>query len=72
MIKYEKTDYGFKYGSCEIERTCSDAKKGWVDITLTTPKFKQGIQIYVTKTGKVRFIDNENNQEWCRCDDLFK
>ena len=64
MIKYEKTDYGFKYGSCEIERTCSDAKKGWVVMTLETPKYKHGIQIYITKTGKVRIFNNLNNKEW--------
>lgn len=35
-------------------------------MTLTTPKYKHGIQIYITKTGKVRFIDNEAYQEFLK------
>jgi len=50
------TDYGFNFGSAEIERCCSDDKKGWVVIMLKTPKHPNGLQIYVTKTGKVRIF----------------
>lgn len=50
---YRETSYGFEYGSAKIERAHSDKKKGWVVLLLSTPKRKQ-IQIYVTKTGKVR------------------
>jgi hypothetical protein len=39
----------------------SDEKKGWVVLGITTPK--QDIQVYVTKTGKIR-IHDINNNEW--------
>lgn len=63
MIHYAETKYGFDYGSAKIERCCSDEKKGWVLLKLTTPKHKDGLQIYVTKTGKIR-IHDENGREW--------
>jgi len=44
--------YGFKFGSAKVTRLASDEKSGWVDIEIKTPK--QAIQIYVTKTGKIR------------------
>ena len=46
--------YGFTFGSAKVERVCSDDKKGWVYLSVTTPKLNQGIKIYVTKTGKLR------------------
>jgi len=57
-IHYKKTKYGFEFGSAKIARACSDTKKGWVILTIETPKHKgsKHIQLYVTKTGKVRFI----------------
>ena len=54
-IPYEETNYGFKYGSATIERHISDEKKGWVIIGVTTPKIT--LQVYVTKTGKVRIYN---------------
>ena len=59
-IHYEKTPFGFEYGAAKIERQCSDDTRGWVTIALDTPK--QSLQIYVTKTGKVRVHDA--NGEW--------
>ena len=60
MLHYKKTEFGFEVGSVEITRTCSDHKKGWVALSLKTPK---GIfDIYVTKTGKVRFHSKDG--EW--------
>ena len=55
-IHYAETKYGFDYGSAKITRCFSDDKKGWVTILVETPKHKGGnaLQIYVTKTGKVR------------------
>ena len=58
-MRFENTQYGFNYGAAEIERCCSDEKKGWVVLTLKTKKHPQGLQIYVTKTGKVRINDGE-------------
>ena len=52
MIFYEKTAYGFRYGSAEVTRLCSDEKKGWVIIEVKSPK--SDVQVDVTKTGKIR------------------
>ena len=52
MIEFKELQYGFKYGAAEIKRFFSDEKKGWVVLGLNTPK--EELQIYVTKTGKVR------------------
>jgi hypothetical protein len=40
---------------------CSDEKKGWVIVGVTTKK--QRIQIYITKTGKVRVFDSVLHKE---------
>jgi hypothetical protein len=61
MIKYKETKYGFNYGSANVSRICSDAEKGWVIIRVDTPKNNE-IEIYVTKTGKIRISDK--NGEW--------
>lgn len=58
------TQYGFEWGSAKIERHISDEKKGWIVMGLETPKYKgdKALQIYVTKTGKVRIFGP--NGEW--------
>lgn len=63
-MHYEETKYGFNYGSAQITRCFSDEKEGWVILLLETPKHKAGtgLQIYVTKTGKVRIHDARG--EW--------
>lgn len=61
-MHYAETKYGFEYGAATIERACSDEKKGWVMLLIRTPKHKDGIQVYVTKTGKVRV--RAGGQEW--------
>ena len=58
MITNELTQYGFKYGSAQVERAASDETKQWVYITLNTPKTDQKVAIYVTKTGKTRVYKN--------------
>lgn len=62
MIHFENIQYGFEYGAATITRMCSDPKNGWVVIGLKTPKHKIDIQIYVTKTGKVRIFSED--KEW--------
>ena len=64
MLHYAKTNYGFDYGAAKITRLFSDDKKGWVTLGLETPKHRgnQHIQIYITKTGKVRIHDSRG--EW--------
>ena len=61
---YAETKYGFEWGSAKIARCFSDSKKGWVTLLVETPKHRAGIQIYVTKTGKVRITDHLG--EWTK------
>ena len=62
VITYEELKYGFQYGAAKVTRLFSDKKKGWVTLGIETPK--QTIQVYVTKTGKIRIHDSEG--EWFR------
>ena len=56
------TDYGFKWGPVEVDRAANDDKKGWVVLMVKTKKHPHGIQVYVTKTGKVRVYGDAG--EW--------
>lgn len=60
-IHYAETLYGFEYGSADVSRLGSDKKKGSVSILIKTPKHPRGLQVYVTKTGKVR-VFNEGKE----------
>lgn len=62
MIYFEETRTGFTWGAAKLTRGFCDSRKGWVTLILTTPKHQSGIQIYVTKSGKVRVFDKE--KEW--------
>lgn len=63
-MHYRETKYGFEYGSAAIERCCSDRKKGWVVLRVTTPRhpLARSIDIYCTKSGKVRV--HSGRTEW--------
>lgn len=61
MIPYRETKYGFEWGVAKISRVFSDAKAGWVTLRIKTKK--QDLQVYVTKTGKVR-IHDKDGKEW--------
>lgn len=56
------TQYGFEWGPVSIERAASDEKKGWVVLLVKTAKYPHGLQVYVTKTGKVRV--HADGVEW--------
>ena len=56
------TEYGFKWGPVEVDRACNDDKKGWAILMVKTKKHPHGIQVYVTKTGKVRVYSDAG--EW--------
>lgn len=58
-MKGKITEFGFEFGPAEIVRACSDEKKGWVIILLKTAKHPKGIQLYITKTGKVRVYSDK-------------
>jgi len=61
-MHYAETKYGFDWGAAKIERCCSDERKGWVLLTIKTPKYPDGIQVYVTKSGQLRIHDEKG--EW--------
>ena len=63
-MHYQETQYGFDYGSAKVTRVFSDEKKGWITLGLETSKHvgHDALQIYVTKTGKVRIHDSRG--EW--------
>jgi len=58
------TQYGFEWGPVEVDRACHDDKKGWVLLMVKTKKHPHGIQVYVTKTGKVRVFSDAG--EWLK------
>lgn len=60
----KETKYGFEYGDAKVSRFFSDEKKGWIIVGIETSKYpgEGAIQIYVTKTGKVRI--HSKNGEW--------
>ena len=57
-MKLDFTQYGFQWGAAKVERHCSDEKLGWVYLGITTPKPKECLHIYVTKTGKTIVYKN--------------
>lgn len=59
-IPFYQTNHGFMWGAVEVIRVCSEDKRGAVWIDIETPKHL--LQVYVTKTGKVRVYDD--NREW--------
>ena len=58
------TPFGFEYGPVTVERACADEKKGWVILLVKTAKYPVGLQVYVTRTGKVRVFGEKG--EWTR------
>jgi len=52
MSILQQTPFGFDWNCAKVERLASDDKKGWVYLGVTTPRDR--IEIYVTKSGKVR------------------
>ena len=63
-IHYKETPYGFEWGAAKVERAFSDKNRGWVTLTIETPLYNnyKSLQIYVTKTGKIRISDTRG--EW--------
>lgn len=59
-MKGFNTDYGFVYGPATIQRICSDDKKGWVVLEVVSAK--TNVQIYVTKTGKIRVFGKDGKE----------
>ena len=61
MIHYSQTTHGFDYGSAKVIRLFSDLKKGWVVVGIESKK--QQLQIYVTKTGKIRVFSKNGEMK---------
>ena len=56
-VSSKPTEYGFQFGSALVER-CAVVGKSAVVVTVTTPKAR--LDVYVTKTGKMRlFMGNK-------------
>ena len=53
-LKDGTTEFGFKFGDALVERVHKDKDKGWTIISIKTSRKNQELQVYVTKTGKVR------------------
>jgi hypothetical protein len=49
---FKATEFGFEWQAAKVQRLFSDPRKGWVTVGVDTPKAE--VQVYVTKTGKVR------------------
>ena len=60
-VHFANTQYGFEWGDAKIERHISDKKKGWIVLGIKTRK--KDLQIYVTKTGKIR-VHTYTGKEW--------
>ena len=58
---FKETTYGFEYGAAKVTLLYSYSKKGWVIFVLSTKKYP-ALEIYVTKTGKVRVFNGR--KEW--------
>lgn len=62
MIHFADIPYGFEFGSATVTRQMCDEKKGWIIMNVKTPR--ADIQIYVTKTGKVRLFNHKTQKEY--------
>jgi len=51
-IPFSEDPYGFTYGAAKVVRIHSNENKGWVLLGINTPN--DSIQVYITKTGKIR------------------
>jgi hypothetical protein len=60
-LHYKELQYGFEYGDATVTRLMSDEKKGWVIVEVKSRK--ESLQVYVTKTGKIRVY---GDGEWRR------
>lgn len=57
------TSYGFTWGAAKFTRLHCDGKAQSITVGLVTPQHENGMQIYVTQTGKVRIFGSDG-MEW--------
>jgi hypothetical protein len=65
VIEFKDLPCGFQWGAAKVERLFSDDEKGFVTLGIETPKGQ--IQVYVTKTGKIR-VHGQDGREWLPTD----
>lgn len=53
-MNVKQNEHGFEWGPVNVACGFLDEKKGWVTLILKTKKYPHGVQVYVTKTGKIR------------------
>ena len=58
--EFALTEYGFRWGALKVTRLFSNRRRGTVTAELSTPKMN--LQVYVTKTGKIRI--HADGCEW--------
>jgi len=51
-LHFKEINCGFEYGAATVQRYFSDEKRGRVTIGIRSAKGE--VQIYITKTGKIR------------------
>jgi len=56
-MHFKETGYGFEWGAASIERISSDNKTGWIVVQVKSDK--GSVQVYVTRTGKIRVFSND-------------
>ena len=60
-IPGQQTEYGFQWGEATVTRLFSDEQKGYV--TIGVKSSREELQIYVTKSGKIR-VHQADGTEW--------
>lgn len=61
-VVLKKTKHGFEWGDAKVKRLWACEKRGCVMLALTTSKRK--IEIYITKTGKVRIWSKDGKENF--------
>lgn len=59
---FEQTQFGFEWQAAKVTRLFSDPQRGWVTLGIKTPR--EDLQIYITKTGKIRVYGKTG--EWAK------
>jgi hypothetical protein len=60
-MKAIQTECGFEWGEATVTRLFSDDQKGYV--TIGVKSSKEELQIYVTRSGKIR-VHQADGAEW--------
>lgn len=63
-MHYKEIPYGFEIGAASITVCSCDERRGCATVLLTTPRHlgEKEIQIYITKSGKIRIFSE--HKEW--------